>query len=125
MPIGQAYRLYSTDRVREQLARRWRRDRANVQSIPFPPLTDEERTQISFHLYGQRGVILELASSEVARLLSSEHFSVDGTLLEAWASLKSFRPKDGSGRAAGCRSKRRARLPRRGTHQRHARLDHG
>jgi hypothetical protein len=30
-------------------------------------------------------------------LLSSEHFSVDGTLLEAWASPKSFRPKDGSG----------------------------
>ena len=28
------------------------------------------------------------------RLLSGEHFSVDGTLLEAWASVKSFRPKD-------------------------------
>ena len=28
-------------------------------------------------------------------LLSEEHFSVDGTLLEAWASMKSFRPKDG------------------------------
>jgi hypothetical protein len=28
---------------------------------------------------------------------SSEHFSVDRTLLEAWASMKSFRPKDGSG----------------------------
>ncbi|MBU2783625.1 IS5/IS1182 family transposase, partial [Acidithiobacillus caldus] len=27
-------------------------------------------------------------------LLSEEHFSVDGTLLEAWASQKSFRPKD-------------------------------
>jgi transposase len=27
-------------------------------------------------------------------LISSEHFSVDGTLIEAWASLKSFRPKD-------------------------------
>jgi transposase len=27
-------------------------------------------------------------------LLSSDHFSVDGTLIEAWASLKSFRPKD-------------------------------
>jgi len=38
-----------------------------------------------------------LAHPKVARLLSSEHFSVDGTLLEAWASLKSFRPKDGSG----------------------------
>jgi hypothetical protein len=28
-------------------------------------------------------------------LVSDEHFSVDGTLLEAWASHKSFRPKDG------------------------------
>jgi len=27
-------------------------------------------------------------------LMSSEHFTVDGTLIEAWASLKSFRPKD-------------------------------
>jgi transposase len=29
-----------------------------------------------------------------AGLLSDEHFTVDGTLLEAWASLKSFRPKE-------------------------------
>ncbi len=28
-------------------------------------------------------------------LMSDEHFSVDGTLLQAWASHKSFRPKDG------------------------------
>jgi transposase len=27
-------------------------------------------------------------------LLSDEHFSVDGTLIEAWASMKSLRPKD-------------------------------
>src|SRR6476660_849312 len=32
---------------------------------------------------------------EVKPLLSDEHFSVDGTLIEAWASQKSFRPKDG------------------------------
>ena len=31
---------------------------------------------------------------EVKKLLSSEHFSVDGTLIEAWASMKSFKPKD-------------------------------
>ncbi len=36
-----------------------------------------------------------LAQSEVKRLLSSDHFSVDGTLIEAWASIKSFRRKDG------------------------------
>src|SRR3954465_9550253 len=34
-----------------------------------------------------------LAQPGVKRLLSSEHFSVDGTLIEAWASMKSFRPK--------------------------------
>src|SRR6202012_4307776 len=31
---------------------------------------------------------------QVRKLLSSEHFSVDGTLIEAWASMKSFVPKD-------------------------------
>ena len=35
-----------------------------------------------------------LAQPRVRRLLSCEHFSVDGTLVEAWASMKSFRPKD-------------------------------
>jgi len=36
-----------------------------------------------------------LARANDEALLSAAHFSVDGTLLEAWASLKSFRPKDG------------------------------
>ena len=38
-----------------------------------------------------------LHDAKVKGLLSDEHFSVDGTLVEAWASLKSFRAKDGSG----------------------------
>ena len=37
-----------------------------------------------------------LQHKKVKPLLSDEHFSVDGTLIEAWASHKSFRPKDGS-----------------------------
>jgi transposase len=53
-----------------------------------------------------------LAQPRVKRLLSSEHFSVDGTLIEAWASMKSFRPKGtgkddgegGGGRNASCQS---------------------
>lgn len=36
-----------------------------------------------------------LTHRKVAPLLSDEHFSVDGTLIEAWASHKSFRPKGG------------------------------
>jgi transposase len=35
-----------------------------------------------------------LVQPRVKRLLSSEHFSVDGTLIEAWASMKSFKRKD-------------------------------
>jgi len=42
-----------------------------------------------------------LERPQVKRLLSTEHFSVDGTLIEAWASMKSFKakepPKDGAG----------------------------
>ncbi len=37
-----------------------------------------------------------LDQPRVNRLLSTDHFSVDGTLIEAWASMKSFKPKDGS-----------------------------
>jgi len=38
-----------------------------------------------------------LARPKVKKLLSSDHFSVDGTLIEAWASMKSVKAKDGSG----------------------------
>ena len=51
------------------------------------------------------GAILD--QPRVRKLLSREHFSVDGTLIEAWASMKSFRPKqdddrdDGAGGGGG------------------------
>jgi transposase len=38
-----------------------------------------------------------LGQPNVKALLSDEHFSVDGTLIQAWASMRSFRPKDGGG----------------------------
>jgi transposase len=59
---------------------------------------------------------------EVKRLLSQEHFSVDGTLIQAWASMKSFRQKDGADEPPGLggtasatsirRSARTRRMPR-------------
>ena len=52
---------------------------------------------------------------QVKPLLSDEHFSVDGTLIEAWASHKSFRPKDGKRRR-----RRRSQLPRPAAQERHA-----
>jgi transposase len=45
----------------------------------------------------QRFMTVLLHHPKVKPLLSDEHFSVDGTLIEAWASHRSFQPKDGSG----------------------------
>ncbi len=62
-----------------------------------------------------------LSLPKVKRLLSSDHFSVDGTLLKAWASMKSFQPKDGSGDqpAGGRNAERNFRREKRSneTHQ--------
>lgn len=63
-----------------------------------------------------------LSLPKVRRLLSSKHFSVDGTLIDAWASMKSFQPKDGSGEppaAGGRNSERNFRREKRSndTHQ--------
>jgi transposase len=48
------------------------------------------KAEISAHFFS---AVLDQARRK--QLLSSDHFTVDGTLLEAWASIKSFRPKDG------------------------------
>lgn len=42
-----------------------------------------------------------LIHADANRLLSDDHFTVDGTLLEAWASQKSFRPRDEDPPAGG------------------------
>ena len=38
-----------------------------------------------------------VADPKIRPLLSDEHFSVDGTMIDAFASMKSFRPRDGGG----------------------------
>ena len=73
-----------------------------------------------------------LAQPRVKRLLSSEHFSVDGTLIEAWASMKSFKSKgspagddsDGGGRNAPAdfRGEKRSNQTHRSTTDPDARL---
>jgi len=44
----------------------------------------------------QRFLNAVLAQAREKGLTSDEHFSIDGTLIQAWAGQKSFRPKDGS-----------------------------
>jgi len=53
----------------------------------------KNRDRLLTHEIAQGFLASLLGLPEVKRLLSAEHFSVDGTLLKAWASMKSFRPK--------------------------------
>ena len=78
-----------------------------------------------------REFLLEIVEqAREQRLLSEEHFSVDGTLLEAWASVNSFRPKDkdppsgdvGHNREVDFHGERRSNETYRSTTDPHARL---
>jgi transposase len=53
----------------------------------------QDRDRLLTHEVAQGFLSSLLGLPEVKGLLSAEHFSVDGTLLKAWASMKSFRPK--------------------------------
>lgn len=49
----------------------------------------------------QKFLAAVVADARQHNLLSDEHFSVDGTMIEAWASMKSFKPKDGGDQPPG------------------------
>ena len=52
------------------------------------------RERLLEHDVAQQFFAAVVSQAQARGLTSSEHFSADGTLIEAWASLKSFRPKD-------------------------------
>src|SRR5262250_2896624 len=54
----------------------------------------KNRDRLSAGAIAAKFLAAVLSRPRVRRLLSSEHFSVDGTLIEARASMKSFKPKD-------------------------------
>ena len=55
----------------------------------------KNRHRLLSHQIADRFFAAVVAQARLRRYASSDHFSVDGTLLEAWASHKSFKPKDG------------------------------
>src|SRR6202789_1706695 len=54
----------------------------------------KNRDRLLTHEIGQEFLSSLLGLAEVKGLVSAEHFSVDGTMLKAWASMKSFRPRN-------------------------------
>ena len=55
----------------------------------------KNRTRLLDHEVADEFFAAVVRQAKLRRYMSSDHFSVDGTLLNAWASHKSFKPKDG------------------------------
>ena len=53
----------------------------------------KNRTRLLEHEVAKEFLAVVVSMARERKLLSEEHFTVDGTLIESWASLKSFRPK--------------------------------
>lgn len=82
------------ERLHYDLLFKWFLD-LNITSPAFDPTSfTKNRDRLLQHEVAARFFAAVLAEAERRRLLSSDHFTVDGTLLEAWASMKSVRPRD-------------------------------
>ena len=82
------------ERLRYDLLFRWFLDLDMVQE-PFDASSfSRNRDRLLEHEVAHRFLQAVVKRAKKGHLVSSEHFSVDGTLIDAWASMKSFRPKD-------------------------------
>jgi transposase len=77
-----------------QLLFRWFLDMALMEPSFDPTVFTKNRRRLLKHEVAQRFFDEVVRQAAGLGLLSDEHFTVDGTLIEAAASLKSFRPKD-------------------------------
>jgi transposase len=84
------------ERLQYDLLFKWFLD-LNIIDPAFDASTfSKNKERLLEHDVAREFLVVVLEEARRRRLLSEDHFTVDGTLLEAWASLKSFHPKDGS-----------------------------
>src|SRR5687768_3188238 len=75
---------------------RWFLDMDPIEPSFDPTVFTKNRERLLKHEVGQQLFDEVVGRAHARGLLSDEHFTVDGTLIEAAASLKSFKPKDGA-----------------------------
>jgi transposase len=82
------------ERIQYDMLFRWFLDMSMTETVFDSSSFSRNRDRLLEHEVAHRFLqkVVERAKREA--LMSSEHFSVDGTMIEAWASMKSFRPKD-------------------------------
>ena len=89
------------ERLQYDLLFKWFLD-LNVADPGFSPSTfSKNRERLLRHEVADAFFAEVVAEAKHRKLLSPDHFTVDGTLLEAWASLKSYRPRDEQDPPAG------------------------
>ncbi len=89
------------EQLRYNLLFKWFLD-LNVEDEPFHPTTFTKNHERLMDADAARLLLKEVVKeARRRRLLSQDHFSVDGTLLDAWASHKSYRPRDEQGPPKG------------------------
>ena len=73
---------------------RWFLDMSMVEESFVPTVFTKNRDRLIEHDVARQFFGRVVAQARAAKLMSDDHFTVDGTLIEAWASLKSFKRKD-------------------------------
>lgn len=89
------------DQLDYNLLFRWFLDMDMLDSTFDASTFSKNRERLMAHDVARQFFQLVVEGARAANLLSRDHFTVDGTLIEAWASLKSFRPKDKNGPPEG------------------------
>jgi transposase len=82
------------EQLRYNMLYRWFLDMDMVEGVFDRSTFTKNRERMLNHEVTAAFFVAVVEQARGAGLMSSEHFSVDGTLIEAWGSLKSFRPKD-------------------------------
>jgi len=83
------------ERLQYDLLFKWFLD-LNIMDPAFDASSfSKNKARLLEHQVAREFLTAVVAEARRRNLLSEDHFSVDGTLLEAWASLKSIHPKDG------------------------------
>jgi transposase len=83
-----------SEQLNYNLLFRWFLDMSMDESVFDPSTFAKNRDRLLSAQVAQRFFELVWDQAKRAGLTSSDHFTVDGTLIEAWASMKSFKPKD-------------------------------
>jgi transposase len=84
------------ERIQYDMLFRWFLDMSMTESVFDASSFSRNRDRLLEHEVAHLFLQAVVKRARQDALMSSEHFSVDGTLIEAWASMKSFRPKDES-----------------------------